>query len=36
MRVGLTYDAVADWAAEGLDPEQLAEFDAEATVAAIA
>ena len=36
MRIGLTYDAVADWQGEGLDAEQLAEFDAEATIAAIA
>jgi D-alanine-D-alanine ligase len=36
VRIGLTYDAVADWATEGLDPEQLAEFDAEDTIAAIA
>lgn len=36
MRIGLTYDLAADWAADGLDPEQLAEFDAEETVAAIA
>ena len=32
MRIGLTYDLAADWAAEGLDAEQLAEFDAEITV----
>src|SRR5579872_1663080 len=36
MRIGLTYDAVADWADEGLAAEDLAEFDAEATIAAIA
>ena len=36
MRIGLTYDAAADWAAAGLDAEQLAEFDAEETIAAIA
>ncbi len=36
MRIGLTYDAIADWQDEGLDAEQLAEFDAEATIAAIA
>lgn len=40
MRIGLSYDAAADWAADwaagGLDAEQLAEFDAEETVAAIA
>ena len=30
MRIGLTYDALADWQGEGLDAEQLAEFDAEA------
>ncbi len=35
MRIGFTYDLVADWHGEGLDPEQLAEFDAEATIAAI-
>lgn len=36
MRIGMTYDLVADWSGEGLDAEQLAEFDAETTVAAIA
>jgi D-alanine-D-alanine ligase len=36
MRIGLTYDAIADWQGQGLDAEQLAEFDAEATIAAIA
>jgi D-alanine-D-alanine ligase len=36
MRIGFTYDLVGDWQNESLDPEQLAEFDAEATVAAIA
>ncbi len=36
MRIGLTYDAAADWAAERLDAEQLAEFDAEDTIAALA
>lgn len=36
MRIGLTYDALADWADAGLDAEQLAEFDGEETVAAIA
>ncbi|MDA8248826.1 MAG: D-alanine--D-alanine ligase [Rhodospirillales bacterium] len=36
MRIGLTYDALADWAGEALDAEQLAEFDAEETIAAIA
>jgi D-alanine-D-alanine ligase len=36
MLIGLTYDAVADWQSEGLDAERLAEFDAEATIAAIA
>lgn len=35
MRIGLTYDLAADWADEDLDPEDLAEFDAEETVAAI-
>jgi D-alanine-D-alanine ligase len=35
MRIGLTYDLAADWAGEGLTPEDLAEFDAETTVAAI-
>lgn len=36
MLIGMTYDLIADWQHEGLDPEQLAEFDAEATIAAIA
>jgi D-alanine-D-alanine ligase len=36
MRIGFTYDSVADWASEGLDCEQLAEFDSEATIATIA
>lgn len=36
MRIGLAYDALADWAGEGLDAEALAEFDAEDTIAAIA
>jgi D-alanine-D-alanine ligase len=36
MRIGITYDLVADWADEGLDAEHLAEFDSEATIAAIA
>jgi D-alanine-D-alanine ligase len=36
MRIGFTYDLVADWAGEGLDAEQLAEFDGEATISAIA
>jgi len=36
MRIGMTYDLVADWAGEGLDAEQLAEFDGEATIGAIA
>ena len=36
MRIGLTYDAVPEWAAAGLDAEALAEFDSEATIAAIA
>jgi D-alanine-D-alanine ligase len=36
MRIGMTYDLVADWASEGLDAEQLAEFDSEATISAIA
>lgn len=35
MRIGLTFDAMADWQAEGLDAEHLAEFDAEETIAAI-
>ena len=35
MRIGLTYDLAADWAGEGLTLEDLAEFDAETTVAAI-
>jgi D-alanine-D-alanine ligase len=36
LRIGLTYDLVADWQDEGLDAEHLAEFDAEDTIAAIA
>jgi D-alanine-D-alanine ligase len=36
MRIGFTYDLVSDWAFEGLDAEQLAEFDADVTIAAIA
>jgi len=36
MRIGFTYDLVADWAGERLDAEQLAEFDADVTIAAIA
>ncbi len=36
MRIGLTYDAVADWRDAGLDAELLAEFDSEQTIAAIA
>jgi D-alanine-D-alanine ligase len=36
MRIGMTYDLVADWAGERLDAEHLAEFDGEATIAAIA
>jgi D-alanine-D-alanine ligase len=36
LRIGLTYDLVADWQGEGLDAEHLAEFDAEDTIAAIA
>jgi D-alanine-D-alanine ligase len=36
MHIGMTYDLVADWAGEGLDAEQLAEFDGEATIDAIA
>jgi D-alanine-D-alanine ligase len=36
MRIGMTYDLVADWAGEGLDAEQLAEFDSETTIGAIA
>jgi D-alanine-D-alanine ligase len=36
MRIGMTYDLVADWASEGLDAEQLAEFDSETTIGAIA
>jgi D-alanine-D-alanine ligase len=36
LRIGLTYDLVADWQGDGLDAEQLAEFDAEDTIAAIA
>jgi D-alanine-D-alanine ligase len=35
MRVGFTYDRVADWAGQGLSAEQLAEFDAEVTIDAI-
>jgi D-alanine-D-alanine ligase len=36
MRIGLTYDLVADWAGEACDAEQLAEFDTPATIDAIA
>jgi D-alanine-D-alanine ligase len=36
MRIGFTYDLVADWAGEGLDAEQCAEFDSPVTIAAIA
>jgi D-alanine-D-alanine ligase len=36
MHIGMTYDLAADWHDEGLDAEQLAEFDGEATIAAIA
>jgi D-alanine-D-alanine ligase len=35
MHIGLTFDAVADWQAEGLDAEHLAEFDGEETIGAI-
>ena len=35
MLVGLTYDLVEDWAAEGLGAEDLAEFDAPETIEAI-
>ena len=36
MRIGLTYDLAEDWAADGLDAEDLAEFDAPETIDAIA
>lgn len=36
MHIALTYDLVDDWADEGLDAEQLAEFDHETTIATIA
>lgn len=35
MRLGITFDLAATWAAEGLAPEDLAEFDAPETIAAI-
>ncbi len=36
MKIGMTYDLVADWAGEACDAEQLAEFDSLATIDAIA
>lgn len=36
MRIGFTYDLVADWAGEALDAEQRAEFDSPVTIDAIA
>jgi D-alanine-D-alanine ligase len=36
MRIGFTYDLVADWADAGCDAESLAEFDSPATIEAIA
>jgi len=36
MRIGLTYDLAEDWAEEGLDEEDLAEFDAPETIGAVA
>jgi len=35
VRIGLCYDLAAEWAAEGCDAEQAAEFDQPETVAAI-
>ncbi len=36
MRIGLTYDLTTDWAGEGLDAEDLAEFDQPETIQAVA
>lgn len=36
MRVGLTYDLASDWAADGLSGQDLAEFDTQDTIDAIA
>ncbi len=36
MRIGLAYDLAEDWAGEGLDAEDLAEFDAPETIDAAA
>ncbi len=36
MRIGLTYDLAADWEADGLSGQDLAEFDAPGTIEAIA
>ncbi len=36
MRIGLTYDLALDWAEEGLDAEDLAEFDAPETIDTVA
>lgn len=36
MQIALTYDLAEDWAEEGLDAEDLAEFDAPETIAAVA
>jgi len=35
MRIGLTYDLAADWADEGLEAEDLAEFDQPETIGAV-
>jgi D-alanine-D-alanine ligase len=35
MHIGLAFDAVADWQAEALDAEDLAEFDVDETITAI-
>lgn len=35
MRIGITFDLAATWAAEGLGAEDLAEFDAPETIAAV-
>ena len=36
MRLGFTYDSIEDWSGDGLDAEQLAEFDTPDTVSSIA
>lgn len=35
MRIGLTYDLKSDWMARGLNAEEAAEFDSEATIDAL-